>query len=92
MHIVATSVTDVARNFSDYLNRAYYGGEHFLLFRGGKAIAEINPAPKNKTMRELPELLNSLPRLSKEESDEFIAEVQHARDSLKNEEDNPWDV
>jgi len=70
------SVTDVTRNFSDYLNRADYGREHFLLFRGEKVIAEINHPPKSRMASELPERLDSLPELSKNNSDNFISEIK----------------
>lgn len=92
MNTTTASVTEVARKFSDYINRACYGGEHFLLTRGGKPVAEINPLPKNLEMRELPKLLASLPKLSAQEADAFANEVEHARSKQKMESQDPWDA
>ena len=92
MNTVSANITDVARHFSDYINRACYGGEHFLLIRGGKPVAEIIPAPKSRAICELPELLGSLPKLSEEDSREFTDDLKKVRSSVNIEEGNSWDV
>jgi antitoxin (DNA-binding transcriptional repressor) of toxin-antitoxin stability system len=51
------TVTDMARNFSEYINRVAYRGERFLLTRGSRVVAEIRPVPESRPLRELPELL-----------------------------------
>ena len=53
------SVTDVARNFADHINRVTFRGEHFLLVRGCKPVAELRPVPAGRKLSELP---TQLPR------------------------------
>jgi antitoxin (DNA-binding transcriptional repressor) of toxin-antitoxin stability system len=76
------TVTEVARNFADYVNRVAYGGERFILMRGGKAVAELVPVPAGKPLSELPELLASLPHLSQEEAESFEKDLAAARAEL----------
>jgi antitoxin (DNA-binding transcriptional repressor) of toxin-antitoxin stability system len=72
------SITEVARNLSDIINRVAYRGEDFLLTRGNKVVAELRPAPKVLTLKELPALMKRLPALSPQElsalEDEIAAE------------------
>jgi antitoxin (DNA-binding transcriptional repressor) of toxin-antitoxin stability system len=76
------SVTDVARNFAEYINRVAFRGERFVLMRGKRAVAELRPVPSGKSLRELPELLASLPRLSEAEAADLGADLDHARADL----------
>ena len=76
------SVTEVARNFADYINRVAYGGERFILMRGKKPVAELSPVPTGRSLRELPELLASLPHLSEEEAASFEEDLAVARAEL----------
>lgn len=76
------SVTDVSRNFADYINRVAYRGERFVLIRGGKPVAELSPVPAGTRLRDLPALLESLPRLTEDEADAFSEDVGRARDEL----------
>lgn len=76
------SVTDVIRNFADYINRVAYRGERFVLIRGGKPVAELSPVPGGTRLGELPALLDSLPRLSPEEAAAFADDVDRARAEL----------
>lgn len=55
------TATDVARRFSDVLNRTKYRGESFLIERGGEVIAQITPAGQGCTPAELAALFQSLP-------------------------------
>jgi antitoxin (DNA-binding transcriptional repressor) of toxin-antitoxin stability system len=77
--IIRASVTDVLRNFSDYLNRIAYRGERFLLVRGGKPVAELSPVPGGRRLGELPALLESLPRLGDEDAASFAVDLDAAR-------------
>lgn len=43
------TVTEVARNFAEYINRVAFGGERFLLMRGKRAVAELRPVPKGRS-------------------------------------------
>jgi antitoxin (DNA-binding transcriptional repressor) of toxin-antitoxin stability system len=76
------SVTEVARHFADYVNRVAYSGERFVLMRGGKAVAELGPVPAGRSLRELPDLLASLPRLSDAEAADFEHDLEAARAEL----------
>lgn len=85
------SVTDVSRNFADYINRVAYRGERFVLIRGGKPVAELSPVPTGTRLRDLPALLESLPRLDPEEADAFAADVADARAELSDvPPEDPW--
>lgn len=79
---ISASVTDVIRNFADYINRVVYRGERFLLIRGGKPVAELGPVPVGTRVRELPELLESLPRLTSSDADAFLKDLDTARSEL----------
>ena len=86
------SVTEVARNFAEYINRVAYRGERFLLMRGGKPVAELRPVPAGKRAGDLPELLASLPRLSEAEAGAFAAELEQARRERSSTPlGDPWD-
>lgn len=76
------SVTEVARNFSDYLDRVAYDGASFVLIRGHRAIAELCPLPVGRRLAELPELLAALPRLTETEARSFADDVEAARARL----------
>lgn len=76
------TVTDMARNFADYINRVAYRGERFLLTRGGRVVAEIRPVPEARNLSELPGLLAALPRLSREEAEAFGRDLGKHREAL----------
>jgi antitoxin (DNA-binding transcriptional repressor) of toxin-antitoxin stability system len=57
------SATQAARTFSDLLNRVRYGGEAFVIERGGEPICEMSPiTPPRFTGADLIGLLVSLPK------------------------------
>jgi len=87
------SVTEVSRNFADYINRVAYRGEEFVLVRGKKPVAELRPVPHGKRLGELPELLKSLPKLSAEEADSFGRDIAEMRKQISFQEGlrDPWD-
>jgi antitoxin (DNA-binding transcriptional repressor) of toxin-antitoxin stability system len=85
------TVTELARNFADYLNRVVYRRESFVLMRGNKAVAELRPLPSGKRLGELPGLLASLPRLGATDADDFADDLDTARDEIKLAEvRDPW--
>jgi antitoxin (DNA-binding transcriptional repressor) of toxin-antitoxin stability system len=85
------TVTELARNFADYLNRVVYRRESFVLVRGNKAVAELRPLPAGRRLGELPGLLASLPRLGATEADAFADDLDAARDEISRlEERDPW--
>ncbi len=85
------SVTEVARHFTEYINRVAYRGECFLLVRGNKPVAELRPLPAGKRLAELPALLASLPHLSPAEATQFADDLTAAREALARAEvHDPW--
>ncbi len=76
------SVTEVARNFADYINRVAFRGERFTLMRGNKPVAELRPVPSGGRLGELPELLASLPRLSPDDASALAEDIEAARSEL----------
>ena len=76
------SVTEMARNFARYINRVAFRGERFVLTRGDRPVAEIGPVPEGKRLRELPDLLASLPRLSAADAARFADDLDRARAEL----------
>lgn len=77
------SVTEVSRNFSNFLGRVTYRGEHFILLRGKKAVAELGPAPHGLKLKELPALLKSLPQLGVPEAAAFGQDLASAKNKLR---------
>jgi antitoxin (DNA-binding transcriptional repressor) of toxin-antitoxin stability system len=87
-----TSVTELLRGFSDYINRVVYRGESFLLIRGGRAVAELTPVRSGVRASELPALLDSLPRLEEGDAEAFARDLDRARAELESSpERDPWD-
>lgn len=76
------SVTEVLRNFADYINRVAYRGERFVLLRGGKPVAELLPVPAGARLGDLPGLLATLPRLSKREAEALAEDIALGRAEL----------
>jgi antitoxin (DNA-binding transcriptional repressor) of toxin-antitoxin stability system len=78
----STSVTEVARHFSDYLNRVAFRGERFVLMRGKRAMAELIPISTGRPLKDLPGLLASLPHLGAEDAASYAADIEAARAEL----------
>lgn len=76
------TVTQVARNFAEYVNRVAYRRETFALVRGNEPLAELRPLPVGSRLSELPGLLASLPRLTSAEAEAFGRDVETAYDDL----------
>ena len=75
-------VSEVVRNFADYINRVAYRGERFTLVRGNKPVAELAPLPAGTRLGELPGLLASLPHLSESDAQRFGEDLEGARAAL----------
>lgn len=89
--IIKATVTEVIRNFSDFLNRVAYRGERFVLTRGGKDVAELIPtAPAGTRLADLPEILRGLPRLADDDAEAFAADLDGIRERANRE--KPRDV
>jgi prevent-host-death family protein len=79
---ISVSVTEMARNFSEFINRVAYRGEHFILTRSGRPVGELRPAVITGRLSELPAILASLPHLSPEDVESFAADLELARQEL----------
>lgn len=81
------TATEASRNFADLLNRSRYGGESFVVTRGGEEMVQITPvSPKRSlTMAELFELLDRFP-VDTHFADDL--EAIHAQQGFPPE--NPW--
>ncbi len=89
---ISANVTDLLRNFSDYINRVVYRRERFVLVRGGKPVAELSPLPSATRLGDLPGLLSSLPRLDEAEASSFAEDVESARAELEaGSPEDPWE-
>lgn len=83
---ITTTVTDVLRNFSDYVNRVAYRGERFVLTRGGKEVAELVPTvPAGSRLADLPQAFRSLPRLDTSDADAFADDLDRIRGEMNQE-------
>ena len=76
------SVTEVARNFAEYLDRVAHGGEDFTLVRRGRPIAHLSPVPRGARLADLPDLLERIPRLAPAEAESFGRDLDEAREEL----------
>lgn len=86
------SVTHVARNFSDYINRVVFRGERFTLVRGKRPVALLGPAPTGLALGDLPALLDSLPHLEPGDAVSFGEDLSSARSALAAEQvTDPWE-
>ena len=73
------SVTEVARNFSGYLNRVAFRGERFILTRGGREVAELRPRRRGVPLRELLTGLATGAHLTADEAESFRSDIEDSR-------------
>ncbi len=86
------SISEVSRNFADYINRVAYRGECFTLFRGKKPVAELRPVSRTRKLKELKSLLKTLPALSEQECDSFSEDLKRIRlDGNREMLGDPWE-
>lgn len=86
------NVTEVARNFAEYINRVAFRGERFILMRGNKPVAELCPVPTGTRLGDLPDLLASLPHLSEEDAAAFAEDLASAQAEIAEvPPKDPWD-
>lgn len=86
-----TTVSEVARNLSEFIDRVTFRGERFLLTRRGRPVAELSPAPKAVTVSDLPALLESLPRLGATEAESLREDLEALRTEWADTEPHdPW--
>jgi antitoxin (DNA-binding transcriptional repressor) of toxin-antitoxin stability system len=77
------SITEAARNFSDFVNRVAYRRESFFLIRGKKPVAELRPVVSGKRLSELPGLFQRLPDLSLQEMDSMQEDLHAIRSQTR---------
>jgi antitoxin (DNA-binding transcriptional repressor) of toxin-antitoxin stability system len=75
------TVREVASNFSEYIERVQ-GGERFVLTRDSEPVAELSPVIAGPRLRDLPDILASLPHLLPEDLATFESDLAEARDEL----------
>ncbi|MEW6715853.1 MAG: type II toxin-antitoxin system prevent-host-death family antitoxin [Nitrospirota bacterium] len=71
------NATEAARAFSQIINSVEYKGESYTVLKGGKPVAAIVPvraAIPGRTLKELKEIINDLPRLGKD-TESFFKDV-----------------
>jgi hypothetical protein len=51
---IRRTVTEVARNFSDYIGRVLFRRERFVLLRGNRPVAELRPVDVGVPLADLP--------------------------------------
>ena len=72
------TATEAVRKFSEMLNSVRYAGEQYIILRGGKPIASLSSAEaasRKKTLRDLKNLLEHLPKLS-DEAEKFAIDLK----------------
>lgn len=86
------TITEISRNFSDFINRVAYRGEYFTVFRGKKAVAEVRPVPSGRTLGEMKSILESLPKLSSHDAEKFEEDLEKIREEGNQEMlGDPWE-
>jgi antitoxin (DNA-binding transcriptional repressor) of toxin-antitoxin stability system len=82
------SATEVARSFSELLDRVCYRGETFVIERGGEPVCEMSPVkPLRFTGTDFLALLNSLPK----PDPAFWDAVENATRQAPTVPDSPWE-
>jgi hypothetical protein len=87
-----TTVTELSRRFSDYMNRVKYRRESFILTKGKEPFAEIRPLPRGLTGPEFLDLIKNGPHLDPDDIEQFAKDIDDARremDSLPIR--DPWE-
>lgn len=86
------TVTEVARNFSEFLNTVRYKHDTIVLIRGKKEVAELRPILSGISVSNFRDLLHSLPHIPKEDSNSFGDDLKEIRDSFNEDKlRDPWE-
>ena len=84
------TVTELARGLSEFINRATYRREEFLITRGGKPVAALSPIPSGVRISDLERTLAGLPQLSPEDVIEFESDLARLRYAHNEPVPDPW--
>ncbi|MEQ8331404.1 MAG: type II toxin-antitoxin system Phd/YefM family antitoxin [Longimicrobiales bacterium] len=85
------TITHLARNLADIVNRVLYRGDRFLVTRGSRPVVELVPPPRARRLADLPGILADLPALGPEEATRMGREIDEARANLGPAPGDPWD-
>ena len=85
------TITELSRNLSDFINRATYRGESFSIIRGGKAVAQITPAPTGARVNDLAHIFAALPGLDANDVDRFEKDLDAIRAASNEPVRTAWD-
>lgn len=75
------TVTELARGLSDFINRATYRREEFVIMRNGKPVATLSPVPTGIRVSDLERTLSDFPALPSEDLASFESDLAAARDA-----------
>lgn len=81
------TATEASRSFSELLNRARYGGESFVVVRGGEEMAQITPITERPAFT-LSELLDY--RLQFPADPEFADDLEAVHSEQESSGEGPW--
>ena len=84
------TVTDLARNLSEFLNRATYRREEFVITRGGKPVATLSPVPSGVRISDLERVLCGLPDLAPGDLAGMASDLVDARKVGNDPTSDPW--
>lgn len=76
------TITHLARNLADVVNRVLYRGERFLVLRGNRPAVELVPPPRARRLGDLPSILSKLPALGPDEAERMGRAIDEARATL----------
>lgn len=76
------TVTEVARNFSSFLNSVRYNHDSIILVRGKKEVAELRPIISGMSADNFLNILKSAPHLSESDLKSFSEDLENVRVEL----------
>lgn len=74
------SITEAARNFSDFVNRVAYRGERFFLVRGKRRVASLTPVGDVCSVLELERAFGDIPRMEATEAAAWLEDLEKIRE------------
>jgi prevent-host-death family protein len=84
------SATEIARNFSDLVNRVRYRGEEFLIEKGGETVARLVPVESPHPLGTVRDIVRLVEKLGADPafSDELDAIIR--QDNQPTASGDPW--
>ncbi len=83
MPLPEITVTEVARNLSDFFSRVHYQGSSALVVKGGKPLVKVTPARRFKTCGELAVLWPTLPQVPAAEAVRFERDMKAGKRNFR---------